>query len=110
MAELLGMSRERGEAVAAVVLVDGDGPVRVGERKRSRGGERPRVREREVWGGARGVRGGVRRSGEEAGGGQGRARARQRAAPTGRRKMTRWGGGLGSLRCWATAGPTRWAA
>ena len=56
------------------------------------------------------LRGVARRSGEEAGGGQGRARARQRAAPTGRRKTTRWGGGLGSLRCWATAGPTRWAA
>ena len=36
--------------MAAVVLVGGDGPVRVGERNRSRGGERPRVWEREVWG------------------------------------------------------------
>ena len=42
------MARRRGEGwtVFVATACGGDGPVWVGERERSRGGERPRVRER----------------------------------------------------------------
>ena len=45
-------TRGRGEKTTVVTVAanGGDGPIRVSERERSRGGERPRVREREVRG------------------------------------------------------------